>query len=177
MANVIVILLAVAAIIVGALSLTGAALSSASDASVAWENMTERTGQAARTQLSLINADIEGSGTDIDISIRNTGQTPLTEFSWWDVMIQYYRLPNNNDLKISWVASTSTPPASGEWAVKGIYLDAATEEAEVYEPNVLNPGEEMTIRVNITPAIPANTDNLVTMATPNGIRLSAPFSR
>jgi hypothetical protein len=56
-------------------------------------------------------------------------------------------------------------------------MDAGTEEAEVYERNVLNPGEEMTIRLTISPAIPANTDNLVTIAAPNGIRLTAPFSR
>ena len=119
----------------------------------------------------------QGSGQDIDISIRNDGQTSLSHFSWWDVMIEYYSQPSNTDLKIAWLSSTSTPPASGQWAVKGIFMNAGSQEAEVYEQNVFNPGEEMTIRLNISPAIPANTDNLVTIAAPNRIRLTAPFSR
>ena len=177
MAHVVVILFAVAAIVAGAVSLTGAALSSASDTSAAWQKMTSRTGQAFRTELELITADVGGSGQNIDISIRNRGQTSLSDFSWWDVMIEYYSQPDNSDLNIAWLSSTSTPPASGQWAVKAIFMNAGTEEAEVYEQNVFNPGEEMTIRLNISPAIPANTDNLVTISAPNGIRLTAPFSR
>ena len=165
------------AIVTGAVSLTGAALSSANDAAAAWETMTKRTGQAYRTELKLISADAQGSGQDIDVYIRNDGQTSLRDFSRWDVMIEYYEQPGNTDLNIAWLSSTSTPPASGQWALKGIFMNAGTEEAEVYERNVFNPGEEMTIRLNISPAIPANTDNLITIAAPNGIRLTAPFSR
>ena len=56
-------------------------------------------------------------------------------------------------------------------------MDAGPPVAEVYEPNVFNPGEEMVIRINITPAIPANTNNLVTIGAANGVTLAAPFSR
>ena len=177
MANLIVILFAVLAIVTGAVSLTGAALGSASSASDAWNHKTERIGDAGRTELTLINADISGSGENIDISIRNTGQTALTDFSWWDVLIQYYDTANNKNLNAAWLTNATTSPVSGQWAVEGIYLDAANAIAEVYEPNVLNPGEEMIIRANISPAIPTQTDNQVTIATPNGIRLTAPFTR
>ena len=177
MAHVVVILLAVVAIVAGAVSLTGAALSSADEASAGWEIMTKRTGQAFRTEFKLIAADAGGSGEDIDISIRNDGQTSLSDFAWWDVMVEYYSQASNGDLNVAWLTSTSTPPGSGQWAVRGIYMNSGTEEAEVYEPNVFNPGEELTIRLNISPAIPANTDNLVTVAASNGIRLAAPFSR
>ncbi|MDP6452620.1 MAG: hypothetical protein QF898_04865 [SAR202 cluster bacterium] len=177
MANLIVVLFAVMAIVTGAVSLTGAALGSASSASDAWNQKSERTGAAGRTELTLITADINSTGTDIDISIRNTGQTALTEFTWWDVLIQYYDTANNVNLNAAWLTSTTTSPVSGEWAVQGIYLDAANATAEVYEPNVLNPGEEMIIRANISPTIPTQTNNQVTIATPNGIRLTAPFTR
>ncbi len=177
MAHVVVILFAVVAIVAGAISLTGAALTSADDASTAWDRMTKRTGQAFRTELELVSADAGGSGQDIDIYIRNTGQTSLSDFSWWDVMIEYYSQASSTDLNFAWLSSTSTPPASGQWAVKGIFMDAETEEAEVFEQNVFNPGEEMTIRLNISPEIPAGTTNLVIIAAPNGIRLTAPFSR
>ena len=176
MANLIVVLFAVLAIVTGAVSLTGAALGSANSASDAWGQKSERTGDVGRTDLTLIAADINGSGEVIDISIRNTGQTALTDFSWWDVVVQYYDTSNNVNLNAVWLTSTSTPPTSGQWAVQGIYLDATTT-AELHEPNVLNPGEEMIIRANISPAIPTQTDNQVTIATPNGIRLTAPFTR
>lgn len=81
MAHVVVTLFAVVAIVTGAVTLTGAALSSANNASAAWETMTRRTGQAYRTKLTLITADAQGSGQDIDISIRNEGQTSLSDLS------------------------------------------------------------------------------------------------
>jgi hypothetical protein len=177
MANLIVVFFAVLAILTGAVSLTGAALGSANSAADAWDQKTKRIGDAGRTELTLITADISGSGEDIDISVRNTGQTALTDFSWWDVLIQYYDTAGNKNLNATWLTSTSTSPVSGQWAVQGIYLDAANATAEVYEPNVFNPGEEMIIRANISPTIPTQTDNQVTIATPNGIRLAAPFSR
>ena len=177
MPNLVVVLFAVMAIVTGAASLTGAALGSANSASDAWNQKAERTGHAGRTELTLINADINGSGEDIDISIRNTGQTALADFSWWDVLIQYYDTANNKNLNAAWLTNATTSPVSGQWAVEGIYLDAANATAEVYEPNILNPGEEIIIRATISPAIPAQTNNQVTIATPNGIRLTAPFTR
>ena len=142
---------------------------------ISWTRTTAAA--TARTELTMSKADINGSGEDIDISIRNTGQTALADFSWWDVLIQYYDTANNKNLNAVWLTSTSTPPVSGEWAVQGIYLDAANATAEVYEPNILNPGEEIIIRTTISPAIPAQTNNQVIIATPNGIRLTAPFTR
>lgn len=177
MANLIVILLAIVAVVIGAAGLIGAALDSASSASGAWDMKTERFAEAGRTQLKLITADAAGGGEDIDITIRNTGQTALRDFSWWDVMVQYYESPNNDGLKALSLTSTSTAPTSGQWAVEGIYLNAANATAELYGPNILDPGEEMKLRANISPAIPAQTENQVTIATPNGIRLMAPFSR
>ena len=178
MVNIIGALFAVGLIVAGALLITGASLSSASLLSLSWGDMADRTGDRSRTELTLITADIGGAGDDIDISLRNTGQTALAEFSMWDMVIQYYDTPNNQDLQVQWLShSTSTPPAVGKWAVTGIYLDAGASEAEVYEPNIFNPGEEMIVRLTITQTIPADTDNLVKIGTVNGVTLAAPFSR
>ena len=62
MAHVIVALLAIAMIITGAMTLMDASLSSASDLSLSWPEMVERSGDKARTELQLIQADIGGSG-------------------------------------------------------------------------------------------------------------------
>ena len=178
MAHVITAVFAIGLIIIGAVTLTNSALSSAGDIALSFPEMVGREGEKARTKLELITADSSSTSTNIDISVRNAGQTALAEFSRWELLIQYYESSNNVDLKVLRLThTTSTQPASGQWTKRGIYMDAATQEAEVYEPNVFNPGEEMVLRLNVSPAIPENTDNLVTVATANGVTLSAPFSR
>ena len=47
---------------------------------------------------------------------------------------------------------------------------------EVYEPNILNPGEEMKIRAKISPSSGAASTNWITVATANGIPASVLFS-
>ena len=178
MAHLVTALFAVALILGGALTITGAALSSAGDMAQSWAKMAKRTGDVARTSLSTTTPAIAGGGTDIDIALRNTGQTPIRDFSEWDVIIRYYATSTNQSLKVLRLThTTSTTPSHGQWNDTGIYLNAGDLEPEVYEPNVLNPGEEMKMRLNIAPAIPATTDNLVIVGTPNGVTLSAPFSR
>ena len=178
MAYLITALIAIAVIMGGSLLLTDASLMSASDASLSWDGRVRRTGEQKRTHLTLIQADLAGGGTDVDISFRNTGQSALAEFSGWDLIIRYYAASGNNDMKVLWLPHTTVAdPPNGKWIDRGIYHDAVTLDSEVYEPNFFNPGEEIIIRVNITPEIPSGTDNLVTIGTANGARLSAPFSR
>lgn len=178
MANVIVAAIAVALVLGAALTLSNAALSSASDIALSWDSMVDRKNDRLKTEMELITADISGSGADIDTSIRNTGQTSLGNFARWDVMVNYYASGNNTDLRFAWLTYvTSATPAHQQWTVEGIYLDADTQEAEVYEPNIFNPGEEMVIRLNITPAIATSTDSVITIGTENGVTLTAPFSR
>ncbi len=162
---------------VSVITLTSSSLSSATEVSIAWETMTQRTEDRKRTELALIEADISGGGTNIDISVRNTGQTYLADYSKWDVIIRYFATGGNADPQLEWLTYTSGAPADGQWTVEGIYTDATALTPEVFEPNVFNPGEEMIVRLNITPAIPAGTDNLATLGVANGTTLSAPFSR
>ena len=178
MAHVITAVFAVALIIIGAVTLTNASLSSAGNISLSFPKMVDRGGEKARTELTLITADTSSTSANIDISVRNTGQAALAEFPRWELLIQYYESSSNVELKVLRLThTTSTQPASGQWTKKGIYMNATTEEAEVYEPDVFNPGEEMVVRLTISPVIPADTDNLVTMATATGVTLAAPFSR
>ena len=178
MANIVTGIIAIALVMATALSLTWAALSSASDISLTWDQLVDRTGDRARTQLALVTADIQGGGADIDISLQNTGQTALADFSDWDVILVYYATSTNQNLRLVRLAhTTSTIPASGQWNDNGFFLDVAASEAEVYEPNIFNPGEVMKMRLNITPSIPATTTNVATIGTANGVTLAVPFSR
>ena len=178
MSNLITGLVAIALIMMVLLTLTNASLASMTAITLSWDEMTGRTGDRQRTELELITSDIVGSGTDIDISLRNKGQTALREYSTWVVVIKYHSTASNLDPKIVQMAyTTSATPSNGQWTVRGIYLNSTTLESEVYEPNVFNPGEEMIVRLNVTPAIPTGTDNQVTLGVTNGVALAAPFSR
>ena len=103
MAYLITALIAIAVIMGGSLLLTDASLMSASDASLSWDGRVRRTGEQKRTHLSLIQADLAGGGTDIDISFRNTGQSALAEFSGWDLIIRYYAASGNGHVPSSGV--------------------------------------------------------------------------
>lgn len=177
MTNAIVAAVAIALILGATLILTNAALTSASQLSVSWDDMIRRKGDIARAEMTLITADILATSTDIDISVRNSGQTAMTNFPDWDLTIRYYASSNNIDLNISYLTYATSTPATGEWTVQEIYADYSELDTEIYEPDVFNPGEEMLLKVNITPAIPTNTDNVVIIGADNGISLPATFSR
>ena len=177
MAHIITAIVTIGLLILAAVMLSNASLSSASEISTSLGSRIERAGEAAKTDMTIIQADIVGSGKDIDISFRNSGQTGLKDFSEWDVVIQYYSASNNQSLKITRLTFTTAAPTDEQWKRVGIYLDTAATEAEVYGPNIFDPGEVMKIRLNIDPEIPTTTDNLVTVGVANGVRLAAPFSR
>ena len=168
MSNVVISVFAIALIMGSVLVLTWGSLSSADQISLAWEQKVQRGSERGRTELSLIAADLVATSTYVDVSIRNTGQTALRDFGHWDVVMQYYATSSNTGLHISWLPYTTTsPPPSGNWTVNGPYVNVA----------VFNSGEEMIVRINITPVIPTSTDNLITIGEPSGITVAAPFSR
>lgn len=171
-------IVAVSLILGTALSLTLASLSSADQASVAWASRVERGADKTRTALALVAVDTTPNGIDIDVTLRNSGQTVLRGFEDWDVIAQYYKSSNDTDLTIlSLSYTTSSSPSHAEWTDVGIYNDAKTAIAEVYDPGVLNPLEEVIFKITIDPAVAKNTSNRLVISTPNGVSLEAPFSK
>lgn len=47
--------------------------------------------------------------------------------------------------------------------------------SEIYEPDILNPGETMRIVINLSPAATENTTNLATVVAPNGAKSQITF--
>lgn len=178
MSNVIIAALVIAMILGANMLLANATFSAADNITIAWDKMMDRKEGIVRTELTLISVDPNASSTDIDVSVRNSGQTSLGRFEDWDVVIRYYSTSGDIGLNLQWMSYVATStPATLEWTVEGIYSDATTKVAETYEPNLLNPGEEMIIRANVTPAIPGGTNNSINIGTSNGVSLPVPFSR
>jgi len=138
--------------------------------SESWQEMQERVEERTRTALSPVEAETREAGAKVEITLQNDGDTKLADFDQWDVILQY------NNGNVQWYPF-STQEASGKWTVVGIYLDASEVSGEVYDPGILNPGEEILLRVLVSPSVGSPTTNLATIATPNGITASTVFTR
>lgn len=141
---------------------------------VATQEREARSDARARTALTLVGVETQSAGTLIVITLRNTGTTKLADFDEWDMIVQYYTAAGV--YVTDWFPYvTSGSPADNQWTVLGIYISAADTRPEVYDPGILNPGEEVVIQIKVAPAVGMDTTNLVTIAVPNGVSLSAIF--
>ena len=124
-----------------------------------------------RTELSPTNAAMQSANTLL-VSLQNNGQTKLASFSKWDIIVQYYDAGGTYYVK--WLPYTEGTPGDNEWTKAGIYLNG---DPEAFEPNIVNPREELRIQAQLSPSVGADTTNLVVVSTPNGIPASTAFVR
>jgi len=144
-----------------------------------WRDKAEQTGQMARTQLSRAGREIGNQGINVRINLQNAGQTSLADFSRWDVIVQYYgkKKQGKKPYFIKWLAFTNGVPGDDQWRVEGIFEDAQTNKPEVFEPGVLNRGEEIKIHMKLKPMVGVQTTNWVTVVTFNGLAVPVIFTR
>lgn len=143
---------------------------------VSTQELTARSQEQMHTALTLVAAATKNSGANVELTFRNTGSAKVADFDQWDVIVQYYTVQDVYVMK--WLPYVdSTTPSDNKWGVDGIYLTAATATPEVYEPDILNPGEEIVIRLKLLPIVGPRTTNLVVIALSNGVSQSAIFVR
>jgi len=149
---------------------------SAQDALVqSWKDMEQRTEARAHTDILVTDVTVSNSGSTLDVTLDNRGNEKLAAFEDWDVIVQYYTLSGTYVIgRLSYVASG--PLAANTWTVAGIYEDASQSITEVFEPNILNPGEQGVIEAEISPSMGLGTSALVVITTPNGIRASQVYT-
>ena len=163
-------LVAIALIVMAVLTLSQSALSSVDSVGVSWREMESVAEERARTELSLIGTAIESSGEIAKVTLENTGSAKLDSFDRWDVVIQYY--DSGGDYHMRWLPYTSNPdPGVNQWTVQGIYLKA-TSDPELFEPDILNPGEEMVLLASISPSV-VKKETMMVVVTPNGVSTTA----
>ena len=109
----------------------------------------------------------------VDITISNIGDEPLGKFEDWNVI---FELQDSSSLDFAYLTYTeNASPSANEWTVTGIYMDASALTAEVVDPMVLNPGEEMIVRANPSPSVVAGYYDRATFSTPNGVTAKVIF--
>lgn len=172
MSNAIVALISVALILSSVALTAQGSFKSVSILSDSWVQMEKRTKDISRTNIEVTNT--QRTGGQVDVTIRNSGQTSLRDFSNWDVIMQYY--DNSGIYYEKWIPYTSNPvPGNNQWTVVGIYTDAGASTAEVYQPDIFDPSEYMKLRVILSPAPKSSSTKLVVIGTVNGVSVSSNF--
>ena len=117
----------------------------------------------ARTDLSTVDA--ETMAGIVNVTLRNEGDTKLADFDQWDVIIQYY--DDFDEYYIKWLPYAQP---GDKW------VEIFPPEAQVFDPDILNPGEEMVVQISVSPLVKESSSKLVTIVTPNGIAASTVFT-
>jgi len=170
METAIVSIICLALIIFGGMTMSQGFITSVDTSTTGLEEISQRDESIIRTELTPITTDMPAADT-LELTLENTGQTKLSDFEKWDIIVQYY--DGTGTYHVQWLPYTENTLGDNEWEVVWIQLNGNNE---VFEPDVLNPEEEIMVRAQLNPSVGANTTNMVITATPSGVTASTYFS-
>ena len=173
METAVVSIVCIALIVLGGMTMSQGFLSSVDNTTSGLEQISRQTAEIARTSLTPLSAS-QPSAEILEVTLKNSGQTKLADLARWDFIVQYYEAEGSYHVR--WLPYVEGTPSDNQWTDVGIYLDAGDETPEVFEPGILNPGEEMRLRAKVDPPPGSGTTNLVVIATPNGVPASISFT-
>jgi hypothetical protein len=158
-------------IVIGGMTMSRGFLSSVDSTSSNIDSMSQRNEEIMRTNIQVLNAE-QTSNKYLEIWLQNIGQTKLSDFSQWDVIVHHQ--DNSEIVHVTWMPYNPNSLEDNQWNVKGIYT--LTDQNEVFEPGIFNPDEKMVIQSKIDPAVKKDSTNMVLITTPNGVTVSKSFT-
>ncbi len=164
-------LVSVALVIIATVTMMMSALVSTSTITDSWKQMEQRAEDIRRTEITTVPPENYAGGT-IDLMVRNEGQTNLGDFSHWDIIAQYQA---GGIYYIDYTDNAT--PGNNEWTVEGLYLSDNTSLPELFDFNILNPGETAKLYIKLNPEIGAGTNGKITAVTSNGVTSQCLVSR
>ncbi|MCX6013838.1 MAG: hypothetical protein NTV30_10670 [Chloroflexi bacterium] len=162
-------IVSLAILIIGTVTMLLSSFGAVRSLSDSWKQMEQQSNEMRNTQ---INAGLPGeySGGDINLVINNDGKCNLNKFESWDIIATY------QDGSTQYIIYTeNTSPGNNQWTMEGIYLPDG--RGEVFDPGILNPGEDLHIKINTDPDINEKETCLFTISTSNGVTDSCMVSR
>lgn len=171
MENVLAAVIIIFLILFGTLTLSSAFISAQEIVYDAWEDANQRQNVLSNTRITPQDLRILSGGSQIEMTLTNTGSVKLADFQQWDVFVDYFDsalVPNYYTARLTFDANA---PAMS-WLMTGIFLDAAAAVDEVFEPEIFNTGEALVLRANVSPAVGAGQMARLTVSTPNGVSTS-----
>ena len=170
METAIVSLICIALIVFGGMTMSQGFMTSVDASTTGLEEIGQRDETIMRTEVTPITTN-QPALDILEVTLENTGQTKLADYEKWDVIVQYY--DGTGAYHIKWLDYNPETLEDNQWQVVWIRIDGA---AEVFEPNVFNPEEQMMIRAQLDPPVGTGTTNLAVFATPSGVTASTYFS-
>lgn len=171
METAIVSIICVALVLFGGMTLSQGFLTSVDSTTAELGKVSNRGEEIMRTDLNAIGSSLNVDRDTLSVTLQNNGHTKLADFDKWDVIVQYH--DDGGNYYTVWLPYTGGALGDNQWEVQWIHLDGGDE---VFEPGVLNPGEDLQIRAKLNPAVGDNTTNLVVVSTPNGVATTSAFS-
>jgi hypothetical protein len=173
METVLISIICIALIVFGGMTMSQGFMTSVDTSTMSLSEIGQNSEIMTRTELTPISANTTLiSGPDpLDIVLRNTGQVKIADFADWDVIVQYYSDTGNYTVK--YLPYSSNGSGTNVWGVNWIHFNG---QSETFEPNVLNPGEDINIRTWLDPSVGTGTTNMVVISTPSGITCSTYFT-
>jgi len=169
METVLVSLVTIGLIIVSTLTMLTSSFHVATTLSDSWKKMEVNASSIARTFI-LARPPSNYIGGNIILTLQNEGATNLEGFPSWDVIAAY----QEGGVEYL-VYTTNYPPGSNEWTVEGIYMPGGSPE--VFDPRILNPGEEMKTEICLSPEVSENETVRITISAPNGVTSQSLITR
>jgi hypothetical protein len=177
MEQALVALILIAILLSGAITLVSSAISPVDTIAGSWKLMSNKTNEIQRTDIAVIDVTVpeEYSGAVVELTVRNEGKVSLCDYNSWDMIVQYYS--DNTTRSVAWLPYTVSLE-DNKWTVP-LYPDGISYNGspEVYEPNILNPGEDMKVQIQLDPPVGINTTNWATISASNGVSTRTMFRR
>ena len=158
-------------VVLGGMTMSQGFLSSADSSALSVQEINATEGEIKRTALTMVSATNLSWADLLRVRLENSGQTKLTSFSKWDVIVEYY--DESGTYYTKWLPYVEGALGDNQWQKKGIYLNGGLE---VFEPAVLNHGEEVVILAKLSPLPGAGTAVNTIVSSPNGIYNTVSFS-
>jgi hypothetical protein len=161
MESALVCFVSIALMIVSVVTMTMNTLQSTARLSDTWKAMQEKANSIQRTTIVSLPPE-NYFGGNMELIVKNTGQMNISDFAHWDVIVE-----EQGAGAVYLTNSQSYPPGNNQWAVKAIYI--SNNVPEVFDPNVLNPGEQVVVGINPEAEIEEGESLKITLATSDGV--------
>jgi archaellum component FlaF (FlaF/FlaG flagellin family) len=154
------ILIAAGAVIAGVM---GSSVDTVGDS---WRDINLISEERLGTELSVVSTSVGGGGSDISATLNNSGRTSIYDPSFMDVIINYNG--TDDERHLLWLPYTDGALQDNTWTVSAI-------SGDYRNPGVLDPGEEMTIQIQISPATQGGPDRWLVISTDTGVTYTVYF--
>ena len=154
-------------------TVTGAFLGGSDDILDARLEGSQRDSDLTGTSLELVGASYVSGIVTLDF--RNSGRVPVRDTPSWDVWVSYHEVDGTFHPELLARAASASPVAD-EWALAGIYLDAANAVVEAVQPGIFDPSEEARLLLNLDPDAVDPQANTARLALPNGATALVAFT-